>query len=91
MDTRNTRNERMNADFKFSLNERETLSFTISYCVSAQKSSGESVKAIFHFLLFIRVNLPHPRIPRIHPSPLCILNYSFFITKVLLGECNYLL
>ena len=69
-----TRNERMNADFyysfQFSLNGRETLSFTISYCVSVRKSSGDSVKAIFHFILFIRVNLPYPRIPRIHPSPL---------------------
>ena len=51
---------------QFSLNGRETLSFTISYCVSVRKSSGDSVKAIFHFILFIRVNLPHPRI---HPSP----------------------
>ena len=43
-------------------------------------------------LIFIRVNPPIQRRPRIHLSPtLFISNYSLFILKVPLGDRNYLL
>lgn len=52
----------------------------------------ESVNPFFPFLIFIRVNPPIQRRPRIHLSPtLFISNYSLFIPKVPLGDRNYLL
>ena len=76
IDTRSTRNERMNADFNYSLNQRETLSFTIINRLPAWFSSVESVNPISPFLLFIRVRPSSPRRPRIHPSP--VFHFSLF-------------
>lgn len=78
--------------FNFSLNLREALFFTISYCISMKKIRIESMNSISLFLLFIRVR-PFPPIRLcIHLSPVfsfLIIRFSFLTTYLTLITTDF--